>query len=148
MSGAVSMRTQVRDAVVAALGHITDSPSARVPGAQIVTAFATTEELKKSPTYCVVVTNEDLTLLTQQAADSRMTVLVVVYVKSDGDLRAVLDAAIDDVWDTIRMAQSLRPIVSHMQLDSIETDEGTTIAKPFAQAVMRWTAHTRRTVSW
>ncbi len=148
MSGALSMRTQVRDAVVSALRQIADSPSARVPGAQILTQFCTVEEVKKSPTYCVVVTNEDLTLQTQQAIDSRMTVLVVVYVRSEGDLRTTLDAAIDDVWDTLRVAQSLRPLVSQLQLDSIETDEGTTIVKPFAQAVMRWTAHTRRPVSW
>lgn len=148
MSGALSMRTQVRDAVVSALGQIADSPSARVPGAQVLTQFCTVEELKKSPTYCVVVTNEDLTLQTQQAIDSKMTVLVVVYVRSESDLRATLDAAIDDVWDTLRVAQSLRQLVSQLQLDSIETDEGTTIVKQFAQAVMRWTAHTRRPVSW
>lgn len=148
MSERLSIRTQVRDAFVAALKHIVQSPSARVPGAEVVTNYLTIEEIKKTPTYCVVVTNEDIAISTQTAADAELTVLVVLYVKSDADVRAVLDAAIDDVWDILKVGQSIRSVAPKIRLGSIETDEGTTGVKPFAQAVMRWTAQVRRDVTW
>lgn len=148
MSGPLSIRTQVRDAVVAALSTIAQSPTVRVPGGQVVTNFASEKELTKFPSYCVVVTDEAIDLKTQQAADVALTVLVVVYVRSEGDVRAMLDGAIEDVWDALRAGQLAKPVVSQLTIDTIETDEGTTIVKPFAQAVMRWTAQVRRAVSW
>ena len=148
MSGAVSIRTQVRDAFVSALRTIEDSPTARVPGAELLTHYATVEEIKKFPAYCVVVTNEELSVTSQMCADVSLTVLVVLYVKSENDVRAVLDGAIEDVWEALRLGQFLRAASSQLRLDSIETDEGTTIVKPFTQAVMRWTCEVRRSVSW
>lgn len=148
MSGAVSIRTQVRDAFVDALTTINRSPAARVPGAQVLTQYVTAEEVLKSPTYCVVVTNESINVISQMSADVTLTVLVVIYVKSDTDVRAVLDGAIDDVWDALRMGHILKSDVSQLSVESIETDEATTAAKPFAQAVMRWTAFVRRGVTW
>lgn len=148
MSGAVSIRTQVRDAVVAALKTIAESPTVRVPGAEVVTSYLAVEEIKKSPTYCVVVTNEELSIKSQMVADVSLTVLIVVYVKADPDVRAVLDDAIEDIWEILRSGQLVRAVSPQIRLDSIETDDGTTVVKPFAQAVMRWTAQVRRDVTW
>lgn len=148
MSAPVSIRTQVRDAFVAALESMAGSSSARLPGADILTAYSTVEEVKKFPSYCVVATDEAIELKSQMAADISMTILVVLYVKSDGDVRALLDAAIEDVWEALRGLQLLKSVASQLQIESITTDEGTTVVKPYAQAVMRWTAQVRRAVTW
>lgn len=144
----VSIRTQVRDAFVAALKTIDASPTVRQPGGQVVTNYLAVDELRKYPTYCVVVTHEDLTVETQMVADVRLEVMVVIYARDESDVRAALDGAIEDAWDAIRIGQLVQGVSALVELKTIETDEGTTIAKPFAQAVMKWTAHVRRDVSW
>jgi hypothetical protein len=148
MTGPLSIRTQVRDAFLSALQTIEASPTVRVPGAQILTHYATVDELKKYPAYCVVVTNEELEVRGHGFADVTMTVLVVIYVRSEADVRAVLDGAIEDVIEALRNGQLVKPIIPYLELQGIETDEGTSIVKPFAQAVLRWTAHMRRPINW
>jgi len=142
------IRTQVRDAFVAALNTIDASPTVRQPGGLVVTNYLAVNELKKFPTYCVVVTNEELTVETQMVADVLLQALVVIYARDETDVRAALDGAIEDAWEAIRIGQMVKSACGFLELKTIETDEGTTIAKPFAQAVMKWTAHVRREVSW
>lgn len=142
------IRTQVRDIFVAALSMIEKNPAARVKSPEIVTDYLHETEMKKAESYGVIVTNEEMTVHSQQSADVLMTVLIVVYVRSETDRRARLDAAIEDIWEMLRTGQAVRTVVPYLRLDGIETDEGATAAKPFAQAVMRWTARVRRNVSW
>ncbi len=148
MSGPLSIRTQVRDAIVAALQTIDATPTVRQPGAQILTHYAEVGEIKKSPTLCVIVTNEEVDVRVQMHAEVTLSILVVLYVRSETDVRAALDAAIEDVWEVLRSGQLVKAVVSQLRLDSIDTDEGTTSAKPFAQAVMRWSAQIRRDLTW
>jgi hypothetical protein len=127
---------------------IDDCPLARVKGAQLVSYFPQVEELKKEPTYGVVVTDETIEVVSQPHADVTMTVLIIIYVRTDQDVRARLDAAIEDVWECLRSGQRVNAVVPYLQLESIQTDEGTTIVKPNAQAIMRWNCRVRRSVSW
>lgn len=142
------IRTQVRDAVIAALQLIDTNPEARIKGAEVVTDYLHEAEVKRAVSYGVIVTNEDVTVHSQRSADVSMTVLIVIYVRSEGDRRALLDAAIEDVWTALRSGQAVKPVVPYLALNGIETDEGSTAAKPYAQARMQWTARVRRDVSW
>lgn len=148
VTGALPIRTQVRDAVLAALRLIETDPAAPLKGAELVTDYLHETEIKKPVSYGVIVTNEDVTVHSQRSADVSLTVLVVIYVRSDADRRAVLDAAIEAVWIALRSGQAVKPVIPYLALEGVETDEGATAAKPYAQAVMRWTARVRRDVSW
>jgi hypothetical protein len=82
-----SIRTQVRDAIVAALESLKSSDSARLKKPEISLYYDAIEDVKTFPTYCVVCTNETITSQTQGAADVELEVLVIVYVKDDKDAR-------------------------------------------------------------
>lgn len=148
VTGALPIRTQVRDAVLAALRLIETDPAAPIKGAELVTDYLHETEIKKPVSYGVIVTNEDVTVHSQRSADVSLTVLIVIYVRSAADRRAVLDAAIEAVWMALRSGQAVKPVIPYLALEGVETDEGATAAKPYAQAVMRWTARVRRDVSW
>ena len=145
---AIPIRTQVRDIVVSALQTLDDMPTVRVKGAEIVKNYLAVDEIKKDASYGVIVTHEAIEVTAQFIADVQLTVMVVIHVKSTLDVRAMLDNAIEDVWEVLRSGQLVKSVVPYLVLQSIETDEGTTIVKPFAQAIMKWTAHVRRDVSW
>jgi hypothetical protein len=142
------IRTQVRDVFVDALRTIDNLPTVRVKGAEIVTQYLNVDECRKYPTYGVIVTNEAVSHGAQMHADVTMTVLIVVYVRQERDARAMLDGAIEDIWEVLRSGQLVKAVVPYLELESIDTDDGTTSAKPFAQAVLRWQAHVRRSMSW
>lgn len=152
MSAAVSLRTQVRDAFVAALQMLEKDPASRIKGAEIVTDYLHESEIKKAVSYGVIVTDEhaeEPATRTPVAVPLALTVLIVVYVRSETDRRALLDAALEDVWETLRAGQRVQPVVPYLQYDGSETDEAATAAKPYAQAKMRWIVRGLwRTVSW
>lgn len=149
VAAALSLRTQVRDIIVAALGMIDQMQTVRVKGAEIVTDYLQEGEIKKAASYGVIVTNEELSFQTQGASDVSLTVLITVYVRSEQDRRAMLDASLEDIWEVLRSGQLVKSVIPQLRLDSIETDEAATSAKPYAQAVMRWSARgLRRPVSW
>lgn len=145
MSQPTSHRTVLRDAILGAFQTRKHTESMRCPIYDAVPYFLTAEEVKRDVTHCVVVTDEAPTPSTMRDDDCVMTVLVVTYVRDDKDARTVLDAALEDAWETVLSVQSqLKETVWKVKLDEITTDDGTTIAKPYAQAVARWRATHRR----
>lgn len=142
MSGpAVSDRTVLRDAVVDMFRARQGQDGLRIPEYDVSLNYLTETECKRFPTYCVIVTDETSSTFTQKDGDCQLQLKVVIYAKEDGDVRAVLDAAIEDAYETVLLVQSFKPNIWMMTLEEISTDEGTTIAKPHAQAIQRWMCH-------
>lgn len=145
---ATSNRTVLRDAVVAELTALKGSSRARVPAFAVSTNFLNADELKQDITYCVVVTDEAQQSQMLGARDASMTLVVVLYVRDKDDLRARLDAAIEDVYEALLLVQHrIKPGIWKMDLDEVTTDDNTTAVKDIAQAVQRWTCHHHRTTT-
>lgn len=137
-----STRTLIRDAVVSTLRGRQDTDAMRLPAFDVSLNYLTIEECKRFPTYCVIVTDEIPESFTLQQVECRATIVVVVYAKHESDVRAMLDKAIEDVYETmLTVQQGLEGTAWKCRLDALTTDEGTTIEKPHAQAVQRWTCH-------
>lgn len=143
-----SNRTVLRDAVIAELTALKGRGQARVPSFGLSLNYLSADELKQDVTYCVVVTDEAPQAQTLGRRDCAMTLVVVLYVRDKDDLRAKLDAAIEDVYETLLLVQQrLTPGLWKMDLDEVTTDDNTTAAKDVAQAVQRWTCHHHRTTT-
>ena len=142
MSAAVSTRTLVRDAIVMALRvRLTDASMRRRPY-DISLNYLSVQECQRFPTYCVVVTDESSGAHTLTAREFQMAVVIVIYVRDEGDVRGELDAAIEDVYETLLIVQrGLGTVGWKVVLDNLNSDEGTTVAKPYAQCVQRWICH-------
>lgn len=143
-----SIRTQVRDVFMAALTQLQGNDEARIKDPDIVTDYLHETEIKKSASYGVIVTDESLEQHSQGSVDVTLIVLVIVYVRSESDRRALLDSAIEDIWRVLGSGQMLKPVVPYVRLESVTTNENSTDSKPYAQAQMRWNARVRRPVSW
>lgn len=137
----VSDRTIVRDAIMTALTNRQNQDGMRLKTFDVSPNFLTPEECTRAVTYCVVVTNETMQAFTQQQRDCAMTLLLILYVRDEQDVRAMLDKAIEDVYETMLLFQSAQSAAWKLTLDELTTDEGTTVAKPHAQAVLRWSCH-------
>lgn len=145
MSLLTSPRTTLRNAILAAFNQRENTDAMRIQAYDVILNYLSEEQVTQAVTYCVVVTDEMPTTQTMQKDDCLMTALIVIYIKDTGDSRAKLDAAIEDAYETVLTVQgTLREIVWKLKLENITTDEGTTIARPYAQAVQRWSAHHRR----
>jgi hypothetical protein len=144
MSG-TSTRTLVRDAVAGTLTGRIDTQGPRIPLYDVALNFLAFEECKRFPTYCVVVTDDVPQAFTQEQREYQLTVVIVILVKHERDVRAVLDAAIEDVYDAVLMAQqSLAGVSWKMMPESMTADEGATATKPHAQCIQRWScSHAR-----
>lgn len=137
----VSNRTIIRDLVVDTFRKREGQDGMRLNAFDVSTNYLTPEECKRFPTYCVIVTNETPGPLTQAQRDCVMTLMIVIYAKHEKDVRADLDAAIEDAYDTLLLAQAGSHGAWKWDLQDLSTDEGTTIAKPHAQAIQRWNCH-------
>lgn len=144
-----SPRTLVRDAIAAALTAVQKGGEARAPEYAVSLRYLTEQECNGKTTYCVVITDETATRQTMQKDQWDMTALVVLYAYDTKDPRAKLDAAIEDVIEAlVPLTETLRSVVSALALTEVTTDEGTTAAGPWAQAVLRWRlSHQRRAVA-
>ena len=143
-----SVRTIIRDGVVQALTTLKQTQAARLPNFTISLTYDQVEDCKTFPTYCVVVTDEQVEAHSLTHMDCVSTLLTVLYVQDQKDPRAKLDAAIEDVYEAVmRWGQSNLASVWRMVCSEVTTDEGTRIAKPNAQAVLRWQLHYRRRCS-
>lgn len=152
MIAELPVRTKVRDIFVSALEMISRNPDARIKEVEVVTDYLHETEIKKSASYGVIVTDEqpeDPMMRTREAIPIMLTVLIVIYVRSETDRRTMLDAAIEDIWDTLRSGQLVKSVVPDLLYMGLQTDEGPTAMKPYSVAKMQWAAKgLRRTVSW
>lgn len=147
---AISTRTLVRDAVLSELAALKGTERARVKAFDLSSNFLNADEIRANVTYCVVVTDESLTAQTLQRAESALSLVLVLYVREQTDLRARLDAAIEDVYETLLLVRErLTGEVSHFHLTELTTDDNTTAVKGVAQAIQRWTCrHQRRALAF
>lgn len=145
-----SARTLVRDAVLAELTALKQSDRGRLKAFDLSSNFLSVDELKQNITYCVVVTDESMTGQTLAKRDSVLSLVIVLYVREQTDLRAKLDAAIEDVYEALLLVQErLKGDVSQFQLNELTTDDNTTAVKGVAQAIQRWTCrHQRRALAF
>lgn len=144
---AVSTRTIIRDTVMQQLAVRKGQASVRVKAFAVSPRFLTEQETKQANTYCVVVTDEQMQGFTQAKRDASLTLKLVLYAYDTADPRAVLDAMIEDAHDIVMGLAShpdLQGLVWNIKPDSITTDEATTAAGPWAQALCRWTVQHSR----
>ncbi len=137
----LSDRTVLRDAVVEMFRSREGKEGPRLKDYDVSLNFLTELECKRFPTYCVIVTDETMSAFTQQNRDCVMQLKIVIYAKDEGDVRAVLDAAIEDAYEVMLLVQASKPNIWQVTIEEITTDEGTTVAKPHAQAIQRWGCH-------
>jgi hypothetical protein len=147
----LTVRTAIRDAAMAALDSINTNKSGVYYSKQAFVSPTFDEETQcvGFPTFCVILTDEDLVHDMMSGATVQGKLMVIVYAKSEDDPRKALDQALQDAVRAMSNDPGLRaPLVQRIQLDSITTDEATRMAKPFAQAVMTWTVQFSRSMSF
>lgn len=145
---ATSHRTVVRDAVMTALFGRVGTEGMRHQAFDVKPNFLSVEECKRFPTYCVIVTDETPGPFTLRERECQMMVTVVCYAKHDSDVRAFLDAAIEDVYDTMLLVQqTLIGVAWKLVLENVTADDAATATKPHAQAVQRWSCSHGRAIT-
>jgi hypothetical protein len=149
MSAAVSTRTLVRDAVIRILTSRKKDAQVRVAEFAVSPRFLSEQETNQKHTYCVIITDEqvDTASSSQRARGFAITVKIVCYAYDQADPHAVLDAMIEDAAAAMGLLVTqpeLRGLVWHVVPESITTDEGTTAALPWGQAVCQWSARHAR----
>jgi hypothetical protein len=138
---ATSPRTILRDACIEQLLARKNQSSARVKSFAVSPRYLTEQETKQANTYCVLVTDEQLQDFTHQTRDASVTLKLVLYAYDTSDSRALLDAMIEDAHDVVRGLRNQAELADQIwkiTLDSITTDEATTAAGPWAQAICQW----------
>lgn len=142
----VSHRTAIRDAVLATFESRRGADGMRVKEFDVARYWLSVEQCQRFPTYCVIVTDEVPGEKTQRAVNFGLTLAVVIYVKDDHDPRRALDAAIEDVYETLLLVQDTIDEESSWQFSpqELSSDDGTSIAHPYALAVQRWQCEHRR----
>lgn len=139
---AVSTRTIIRDTVMQVLESRKGQTVCRVKSFAVSPRFLTEQETKQANTYCVIVTDEDITVSRQSQRDISATVKLVLYAHDTKDPRAVLDAMIEDIYEVMLGSAGhadLRDLVWQVMPETLTTDEATTAAGPWAQALWTWT---------
>lgn len=141
----MSVRTIIRDAVLAQFAALKTSGGGRVKEFAFSPRYLSAEEARTSTTYCVVVTDESRTPHTLSLDAWDATLLCILYAYDTKDPRAKLDLCIEDaIEQVLRVGLAMKAQAWTVRLDEISTDEGTTAAGPWAQAILRWSVGHRR----
>lgn len=146
-AAAISVRTIIRDTIIAMLESRKNQSIARIASFSVSPRFLTQLETKQANTYCVIVTDEAFQEVTHGRRDASLTVKLVVYAYDTKDPRAPLDAMIEDAYEVMSSLQQhadMSSLIWHVSPESITTDEATTDAGPWAQALCTWTLQHRR----
>jgi hypothetical protein len=131
----MSIRTDLRDKLVTALGSIKTDGTAPAP--QLEKAWVEFDQCKGYPTICVVVTDEAFPEKFMNSIKTMLTAKVIGYAKDDKDCRAALDDLVEKTVQALAINQSdLRQGMLEMNWESLIADEGTKVAQPFAQFVL------------
>ncbi len=142
----ISHRTTIRDAVLAMFESRRGADGMRVKEFDMSRYWIGPDQCARFPTYCVLVTDEVPGEKTQRTVNFGLTLTVVIYAKDDHDPRRALDAAIEDVYETMLLVQDTidEEISWQFSLQELSSDDGTSIAHPYALAVQRWQCEHRR----
>lgn len=152
MSLAWSDRTAVRAAFLAALALNKGRADVREPEFQLATDFLNDDQLVQAIAYCVMITDEEPEETQKRvpgAVPYSLGVKLVIYARDERDRHARLDAAIQDVWESLHNGQRVKDVVPFLEYGGLQVMGEGTDSKSIGQAVMRWTARgLRRSVSW
>lgn len=143
----VSTRTIIRDTIMRSLENRKNQSLARVPSFAVSPRYLTEQETKQANTYCVIVTDEAFQTSTHGKRDASLTVKFVIYAYDTKDPRPALDAMIEDADDVMAVLQQhadLQDKIWQVTPESLTTDESTTAAGPWAQAIFNWALQHRR----
>lgn len=142
-----SPRTMVRDTVMSVLNSRTDKSIARVSAFKVSKKFLNAQETGGGNTYCVLITDEDPEKHTHGAYAYAMTLKIVIYANHSEDPHTIVDGMIEDLIEAmgvVRNHADLDEIVFNIRPDVITSDDRTTEAGPWGQAVCTWKMdHTR-----
>lgn len=139
---AVSVRTIIRDAVIQTLESRKGQSLVRVKSFAVSNRFLTEQETKQANTYCVIMTDEDPGSMTQQGRSFDATLKVVAYAYDAKDPHAVLNAMIEDLYEAMADMGNhadLRALIEQVTVGGLTTDEATTAAGSWTQAIRTWT---------
>jgi hypothetical protein len=135
----MSTRTIIRDHIVAEFNVMKDTRSGRVPEFDISLRWLAETETKRSSTYCIIITDENMKLQTQQDDAYELMGAVVLWANDTTDARAKLDLMIEDAFAVLRRAfLALRGVIQSPAVQSVTTTEASTADDVWAQAVIRW----------
>lgn len=144
---AVSTRTIIRDTVMQMLESRKGQSICRVKKYAVSPNFLNEQETKQANTYCVIATDEEISADGHGSRDVGLTLKMVLYARDTNDQHAVLDAMIEDAHELMLGLQSqadLRGLVWNVEPNGLTTDEATTAAKDWTQAVCLWTVRFSR----
>jgi hypothetical protein len=144
---ATSPRTILRDACILQLIARKNQASARVRSFAVSPRYLTEQETKQANTYCVIVTDEQTQGFSHATHDVSVTLKLVLYAHDAEDPRGTLDGMIEDAHDVVRGLRNQADVASQLwniMPDTVTTDEATTAAGPWAQAVCVWTVRVSR----
>lgn len=143
----ISIRTLIRDTIIRSLESRKQQSVLRAPSFAVSPRYLTEQETKQANTYCVIVTDESFQTTNHGRRDASLNVKLVIYAYDTKDPRAPLDAMIEDAHDVMSGLQQLPDMqdkVWQVTPESITTDESTTAAGPWAQAIFIWALQHRR----
>ena len=144
----ISPRTVVRNTIVAVLENRKGNANVRVQTYAISKKYLNAQEATQDNTYCVIVTDELREPSTFQNENWKMMLKIVCYANDPTDPHAIIDAMVEDLIETMSLVNGrteLAGIAWKMTPVSISSDERTTDAGPWGQAVCEWTMdHERR----
>jgi hypothetical protein len=137
----ISVRTTLRDTVMEVLLALKGQSVVRVKSFAVSNRFLVEQETKQANTYCVIVTDEEPGSMTQRSRDFRATLKIIAYAYDTKDPHSVLDAMIEDLYESmagIGRHPDLVHVIQQVTVEGLTTDEATTAADSWAQAVRTW----------
>lgn len=137
-----SVRTIVVNTVLSILESRKDKSVSRVTSFDLSKKYLTTDQTKTRHTYCVLVSEEQYQEHTQTKRGWKLELKIVCYAHHADEPHPILDAMIEDVQEAVSLLlqhEDIRGQVWNLTPVSITSDERTTEAGPWAQAVCVWT---------
>jgi hypothetical protein len=142
-----SVRTIIRDRIVAEFLVLAENGSGRVPEFDVSLRWLSPDETKRAATYCVIVTDESRAGQTLEQDAYQVSGAVVLYAHDTKDARGKMDLMIEDAIEVLRQAfRVLTGVIQTAVVESVTTTEASTAEQEWPQAVIRWTALHRRAV--
>jgi hypothetical protein len=137
-----SVRTLVVNTVLSILESRKDKSVSRVSSFDLSKKYLTTDQTKTRNTYCVLVSEESPQGFTQVQRDWKLELKIVCYAHHADEPHPILDAMIEDLQEAMSLLLRHADVsgkIWNLLPASITSDERTTEAGPWAQAVCTWT---------
>lgn len=146
----ISERTKIRNLVKRLLEEINSELSPQIwrTHPEVHDVWISQENATRYPALSVVLTDENYDLETHDSITTNCTMKIIGFSRDENDCRGALDALIEDVIVCLSFSEELRGALQLLNLDETICDEGSSVAKPFAQFVMSWSITFSRKFSY